>query len=979
MRNPLSSVELGFSGLADIRIPCDFMADCGFRPMPWQDARRWVERKDFFANPIEKERTIAAWQIPAAHALAEKDIARHEQTLFGKVKAQTSRAMPWHMEAQDFQSTDRLRFALLEEQIRRAGFVLDIESMLLKKSPISKHRDCVWVKSHPASMAALNFCGIHHMVEMPMCENKPIDLLTGKVLISTLGSVEKNVSRTGLKEIGVGVQRTTGKNIERLHVLSGRMMRKRRFDFCRLLCKIFDPSIMNFSKHAIATIFTALAFLLPARAEKSNAVDQGQVALAVANWLQQAHYSRKEMDAEMSAKLLATYLELLDYNKLYFTQQDVDEFTLKYGESLHKFIRSGDLSPAREIFQRFKERVENRVATNKNLAAKKYDFQGKREVELNRQKSPWPKTLDEADKIWRDRVEAELLQEHLSELKLRSPEETVTRRYDQALRNVREMSPDDVTSTFLKALTQSYDPHSEYMSPTEMENFQINMKLSLVGIGAVLRSEDGYTKIMEIVPGGPADRDGRLKVGDRILAVGQGEKEFEDVVDMKLDKVVEKIRGAKNSVVRLQVIPNDADDPSKRSIVEITRDEVKLKDQEAKAELLDVTDAVGKVARIGWITLPSFYANMSGDGEPKSTTVDVEALLTRLKKENIEGLVIDLRRDGGGSLEEAINLTGLFIPQGPVVQAKDPSGKITVNNDKNPEVSYSGPMIVLMNRLSASASEIFAAALQDYGRALVVGDERSFGKGTVQTIVDLDKSMSLPFFNVKKPEAGALKLTIQKFYRILGGSTQIKGVESDIVLPSRTDNAEIGEDSLKNPLDYDEVAPVVLISKEKTPAASLFVEELRERSKKRIQSDQEFIYVNEDMQRFRERIAKNTISTNEDIRRKELADEKKRKEARKQERAARGSMVNAKVWQVTLDDVKNNREDLEVVAYERERDKKYNIEEESDESEEEKKEAQKTPEPDPIRNEAVRIISDLIELSNPAKTAKVSNSQAAAE
>jgi carboxyl-terminal processing protease len=735
---------------------------------------------------------------------------------------------------------------------------------------------------------------------------------------------------------------------------------------------------MNFSKHAIAILLAAMVSLPPAHAEKSNTLDQGQVALAVSNWLQQAHYSRKELDAEMSAKLLTTYLELLDYNKLYFTQQDVDEFTLKYGESLHKFIRSGDLSPAADIFERFKERVESRVADNKKLATKKYDFQDKREVELNRQKSPWPKNLEEADKIWSDRVEAEILQEHLSELKLRSPEETVTRRYDQALRNVREMDADDVTSTFLKALAQSYDPHSEYMSPSEMENFQISMKLSLVGIGAVLRSEDGYTKIMEIVPGGPADRDGRLKVGDRILAVGQGDKEFEDVVDMKLDKVVEKIRGKKETIVRLQVIPNDADDPSKRSIIEITRDEVKLKDQEAKAELLDVTNAEGKVSRIGWITLPSFYANMSGDGEPKSTTADVEALLSRLKKENIEGLVIDLRRDGGGSLEEAINLTGLFIPQGPVVQAKDPSGKITINSDKNPDVSYSGPLIVVMNRLSASASEIFAAALQDYGRALVVGDERSFGKGTVQTIVDLDKSMSLPFFNVKKPEAGALKLTIQKFYRIRGGSTQIKGVESDIILPSRTDNAEIGEASLKNPLDYDEVAPAILLTKDKSLTKDLFLEELRARSQKRIQGDPEFIYVNEDMQRLRERIAKNSISTNEDLRRKELADDKQRKESRKEERQARGSLVNAKVWQVTLDDVKNNREDLEVVAYERERDKKYDIEEEVEveDSTKEKKDSKKTPEPDPIRNEAVRIISDLIELSNPAKTAKTSGAQA---
>lgn len=736
---------------------------------------------------------------------------------------------------------------------------------------------------------------------------------------------------------------------------------------------------MNFYKSAVAAFLVAMLSLGPGLASKTSSVDQGQVALAVSNWLQQAHYSRQEMDADMSAKLLTTYLELLDYNKLYFTREDIDEFTLKYSDSLHKFIRSGDLSPATEIFERFKTRVENRVDANKKLASKKYDFKGKNEVELNRQKSPWPKDLAEADKIWRDRVEAELLQEHLSELKLRSPEETVTRRYDQALRNVREMSPDDVTSTFLKALAQSYDPHSEYMSPSEMENFQISMKLSLVGIGAVLRSEDGYTKIMEIVPGGPADRDGRLKVGDRILAVGQGQAEFEDVVDMKLDKVVEKIRGAKDSIVRLQVIPNDADDPSKRSIIEITRDEVKLKDQEAKAELLDVTDREGKVSRIGWITLPSFYANMSGNGEPKSTTADVEALLARLKKENIEGLVIDLRRDGGGSLEEAINLTGLFIPQGPVVQAKDPSGKITVNNDRNPDISYTGPMIVLMNRLSASASEIFAAALQDYGRALVVGDERSFGKGTVQTIVDLDKSMSLPFFNVKKQDAGALKLTIQKFYRILGGSTQIKGVESDIVLPSRTDNAEIGESALKNPLDYDEVAPVILLSKESTTPSRIFLDELRRRSEKRIQTDPEFIYVNEDMQRIRERMAKNSISTNEDIRRKELAEEKKRKESRNEERVARGSMVNAKVWQLTLDDVKNNREDLEVVDYERERDKKYSLEDEAEESSGEKDDSKKLPEPDPIRNEAVRIICDLIELSNPAKTAKATNSQASAK
>lgn len=705
------------------------------------------------------------------------------------------------------------------------------------------------------------------------------------------------------------------------------------------------------------------------RAGEKTQLDEAAVALAVSNWLQQAHYSRQELDATMSRKLLNTYLELLDYNKLYLTRQDVEEFNARYGDSLHRLIQAGNLEAAHDIFARYKQRVEDRVEGNKILAGKTYDFKGQREVELNRQKSPWPKDLAEADDLWRARVEAELLQEHLSELKLRTPQETVTKRYDQALRNVREMDRNDVTSTFLKALAQSYDPHSEYMSPSEMENFQISMKLSLVGIGAVLRSEDGYAKIMELVPGGPADLDGRLKVGDRILAVAQGEKEFEDMVDMKLDKVVEKIRGEKGSLVRLQVIPGDADDPSKRQIVEITRDEVKLKDQEAKAELLDVTAPDGKVSRIGWITLPSFYANMSGNGEPKSTTEDVGILLERLKKENIEGLVIDLRRDGGGSLEEAINLTGLFIPRGPVVQAKDPSGKITVNSDKNPSLAYDGPMVVVMNRLSASASEIFAAALQDYGRAVIVGDERSFGKGTVQTVVDLDKTMALPFFNIKpKQSSGALKLTIQKFYRIRGGSTQIKGVESDIVLPSRTDNPEIGEGSLKNPLDYDEVAPVV--PPDAARSASLFIEELRSRSQDRISSDPEFAYVNEDMQRLRERLRKNSISTNEKTRRQELAEDKKRKEARKEERLARGSLVQAKVWQITLDDAKSNRADLEVVAYERERDKKYEDPEETgDDAPEGKKDDKKAPEPDPIRNETVRIIGDLIELDKKARTA----------
>ena len=705
----------------------------------------------------------------------------------------------------------------------------------------------------------------------------------------------------------------------------------------------------------------ALAGLIPLSLFARNAVEPGQVAISVARWLEQGHYTREKLDEKMSARFLQTYLTTLDYNKLYFTQKDVDEFEHKYASTLGDSVLRGDLSPAREIFARFKQRVEDRVAKNKKLAQKKYTFDSDRTVEINRQNAPWPKNQEEADRIWQDRIEAELLKEELAELKLRPPPETVTRRYDQVLRNVREMEEGDVVKTFLSALAQTYDPHSEYLSPSDLENFQISMKLSLVGVGAVLSSEDGYAKVKEVVPGGPADRDGRLAVNDRIAAVAQGEAEFEDVVDMKLDKVVEKIRGKKGTLVRLLVIPGDATDPSKRKIVEIRRDEVKLKDQEAKAEVLDLDGQSGNPVRVGWITLPSFYANMENRGTPKSTTEDVAALISRLKREGVQGLVIDLRRDGGGSLEEAINLTGLFIPRGPVVQAKDSNGKITVSQDTNPELVYNGPLIVLVNRLSASASEIFAAALQDYGRAVIVGDERSFGKGTVQTVLDLGRLMSP--FSLSTADAGALKLTIQKFYRVRGGSTQLKGVESDIVLPSLTDNSEIGEGSLKNRLAYDEVAPVKIV--DSMAATPLFLDELRARSAQRIVGDPEFRYTIEDMSRVREKIKENVMSLNEEVRRQELADDKKRKELREKDRQSRGPALDVQAFELTLDDLSAPK--LRAVAFDRKQEK-HMLEPPDEDDDDGKKEG---PEPDAIRNEALRIMRDLINLGNRTKTASI--------
>jgi carboxyl-terminal processing protease len=709
-----------------------------------------------------------------------------------------------------------------------------------------------------------------------------------------------------------------------------------------------------------AAALIALAVLIPSSVGARSSVDPGQVAISVARWLEQGHYTREKLDDKFSERFLQTYLTTLDYNKLYFTQQDIDQFRSKYSTTLGDSVLRGDLGPAREIFARFRQRVEERVAKNKKLAQKKYGFDTNRTVEINRQEAAWPKNPEEADRIWQNRIEAELLKEDLAELKLRSPQETVTRRYDQVLRNVRDMEDDDVVKTFLSALAQTYDPHSEYLGPSDLENFQISMKLSLVGVGAVLSSEDGYAKVKEVVPGGPADRDGHLSINDRIAAVAQGDGEFEDVVDMKLDKVVEKIRGKKGTLVRLLVIPGDATDPSKRKIVEIRRDEVKLKDQEAKAEVIDLDGHGGRTARIGWITLPSFYANMENRGTPKSTTEDVAALLTRLKREGIQGLVIDLRRDGGGSLEEAINLTGLFIPKGPVVQAKDSNGKITVSQDTNPVVAYSGPLIVLTNRLSASASEIFAAALQDYGRAVIVGDERTFGKGTVQTVLDLGRLMSP--FSLGATDAGALKLTIQKFYRVRGGSTQLNGVESDIVLPSLTDNPEIGEGSLKNRLSYDEVAPVKIA--DSMAATPLFLSQLKARSAARVAADPEFGYTTDDMTRVRDKIAQNAISLNEKVRRKELVEDKKRKEQREKERQSRGPALEAQAYELTLDDLSAPK--LRPVAFDRKQDK---IPIDADDDDADAKKA--TPEPDPIRNESLRIMQDLIELNQQTKTASI--------
>ena len=700
--------------------------------------------------------------------------------------------------------------------------------------------------------------------------------------------------------------------------------------------------------------------------------------MSVGRLLEEGQYTRQKLNEELSKKFLQTYLELLDYSHLFFTQQDVDTLNAKYGNSIAGDVLLGTLKPAYDIYALYTKRVDERVAKIKEFLKQPIDFKSNATVELSRQKSPWPKDEAEADQLWRGRITNELLQEHLSEHPIEPAPQLVARRYDRLARNVHEQDKDEQIKLFLDALAQAYDPHSEYLSKADMKNFSINMGLSLVGIGAMLRSEDGYAKIESLVPGGPAQTDGRLKVGDRISAVAQGPAEFVDVREMRLDKVVEMIRGKKGTRVRLLVIPSDAADPSRRKNVELVRDEIKLKDQEARADIIIRKDENGDPIKLGWLTLPSFYADM--DRHQKSTTRDVLALLKRLKKENIAGLVVDLRRNGGGSLEEALSLTGLFLKSGPIVQTKDYNGSIRISSDPDPGIAYSGPLLVLTSRQSASASEIFAAALQDYGRAVIVGDKNTFGKGTVQTILPIGRFASL--LGSHSDEDGALKLTIQKFYRIAGGSTQLHGVASDIVLPSLSDLPEFGESALKNALAYDEV-PKAKYTKW-SDSHSLFVDQLRRRSEERVKDDPEFHYVMEDMDRLRHKIDGNRITLNEDVRKKEVQEDKLRKETRSKERLAR-NQEEPRIYRVTLDTV--DKPNLQLIMYpgklaEAKKNgiaPKVDPESAAPDADSDLASAagtgddSKEPAIDPEREEALNILADLVDLSRGPKTASTNH------
>lgn len=624
----------------------------------------------------------------------------------------------------------------------------------------------------------------------------------------------------------------------------------------------------------------------------------GDIALRVASILEHEHYNRFPFDDKMSSKVLDAYLEMLDFRRVYFTQSDIDEFDKKFRTTIDDNIQDEGIPAAGEIYGRYLERVKSRVEYAKGvLESEEFNFDSDKHVRITRKEAPWPKDEQEQRELWRNLIEEELLRDRLAaetaeenaeekgvEPKDRKdPREKILKRYEDFMKSIVDNDTEDVATFFIKSIARAYDPHSEYYSRKQYENFKISMNKKLRGIGAMLSLDDDEIPTVEgLVVGGPAAKQGQLKERDKIVGVGQGDGEIIDVIGKKLSDTVDLIRGDIGSTVTLRVRPAKAADPSQTRIIKIIRDQVDLKDSLATADLITTRDPEGKSQKIGWIRLSSFYSDM--DGGETSTTSDVRRLLTRLRIEGMDGLVIDLRDNGGGSLEEAVNMTGLFIRKGPVVQAQNWRGQRSQKNSRNVNPAYDGPMIVLTNRASASASEIFAAALQDYNRAIIIGEKSTFGKGTVQQLRPVYGSKFNIFNRADNEQKGALKLTIQTFFRINGESTQLKGVIPDLQMPSIYDVEDFGEASLTNPLKAE---PIPKANYELFSKVPLPIETLRQSMEPRIASCPDFQYILQDIGEEKERLARNRISLNKSKREAEMEESKLEAEERKDERIAR--------------------------------------------------------------------------------------------
>jgi carboxyl-terminal processing protease len=650
--------------------------------------------------------------------------------------------------------------------------------------------------------------------------------------------------------------------------------------------------------------------------------NDGRIAYVTARLLDNYHYSQQPFDAEMSAKFFDGYLEMLDPRRENFLQSDIDSFA-HWRTNLDKLTIGGgtaDLTPAFAIYQRFIERLQQHNEYVSDLLKQdKFKFTGSDHILVDRRHAPYPKDLDEAKDLWREQLRYQYLQEklnreisatndtvrQLTKTNLADIADTLAHHYRWMYHMSTNWDSTDVLQAYLEALAHAYDPHSDYFNTEHAQDFSINMSLSLFGIGAQLVEDDGYCTISKVLHGGPADKSKQLNEKDRIVAVAQGSKPPVDVVDMELNRVVQLIRGPKGTQVRLTISP--ADDRTAQRVVTLTRDEVKLDDSEheASAKLVEMPDGHGGTNRIGIIDLPSFYATIdlpgSANHASKSTTADVTKLIKKLKQEKVAGIILDLRSNPGGSLEEAIKFTGLFIKDGPVVLARDPNGKVTEDSDTDSSVLYDGPLAVMINRFSASAAEIAAAALQDYGRAIIVGDTSTHGKGTVQNLNPL-KPFVWPANASATNDPGTVKITIRKFYRVSGASTQLKGVVPDIILPDVLNYSDdIGETALENPLPWDTIPSVTYT---KLNLVEPYLNALRQNSDARIATNQDFLYIQQDIEQFKKLQADKTVTLNEHEQIKERLANQARQKARDKEREARKD-TGVKIYELTVENADN--------------------------------------------------------------------------
>jgi carboxyl-terminal processing protease len=598
------------------------------------------------------------------------------------------------------------------------------------------------------------------------------------------------------------------------------------------------------------------------------------VARLTANILGKSQFSHHPLDQQLANQFLDGYLDALDASHSLFSEADVARFAPYRNMLAEVTLVRGDTSAAQAIFKIYLERLgeRTRFATHL-LETSRFDFTGQDTLSLDRRHAPRPKDRAAAEAVWREQVRAAYLDQKLAGT---SPDRIVSsleQRYEQELATMQGLRPSEVLETYLNALAHVYDPHSDYLGHEQMQSLSIAMNLSLAGIGATLENADGHCTVRELVPGGPAARSHELERGDRIVSVAQPGKDPVPITNIPLSRAVELIRGPKGTTVVLGVIPAGAPLGSASRTVSIVRDQVALEDQQAKAYIVDAADPRIGTLRLGVIELPSFYTgDTEGSGPRHGASADVAVLLQKLRREHVRGIVLDLRENGGGSLDEATRLTGLFLREGPVVQTRGPDGKVQVDRDPDPRVAYDGPLVLLTSRFSASASEILAGALADYGRAVVVGDSSTFGKGTVQTVLPLAGAMDKNGLT-HTYDPGALKFTIGKFYRPSGVSTQLRGVASDIVLPSTTDVSDVSEASLDDPLPAD-VIPAAPY--EGMDRVAPYVARLRAASRERTSSEQTFTALTAAVTVLKQNLATKTVSLNEAERRQELAESKQR-------------------------------------------------------------------------------------------------------